>query len=163
MITFPDWYEGGYPDAELVMLDLTQTFLDMLTPAGIAVSYLTADHTEKVNAGVPVVRVYRGGASADGLFDPAAVQLATIASTRTDSWAVMEYLRQVMRSYEHGGDVRREDGSYTVIQSVTEIVGPQQLPELNPDHRLVPATFRVTFRAPRELPDYARVRESLSL
>lgn len=163
MIVFPDWYEGGFPDAELVMLDLVQAFLDMLTPAGEAVSWLTDDHTEKVNAGTPVVRVYRGGTAADGLFDPAAVQLATIAANRADSWAVMEYLRQVMRSYEHGGAVRREDGSYTMIQSVTEVVGPQQLPELNPDHRLVPATFRPVFRAPRDLPDYARVRESLSL
>ncbi|MEV0367509.1 phage tail termination protein [Nocardia fusca] len=163
MIAFPDWWEGGYPDAELVVLDLAQTYLDMLTPAGMAVSYLTADHTELVDSGTPVVRVYRGGTAENRLFDPAAVQLGVIARTRRDSWEVLEYLRQVLRSFKSGGAVRREDGSLTMIQSVSEIVGPQQLPELNPDHRLVPATFRVTFRYPRDMPDYAAIRESLPL
>lgn len=163
MIAFPDWYEGGFPDAELVVMDLAQTFLDLLTPTGVAVSWLTKDHTDIVDSGRPVVRVHRGGLGADGLWDPAAVQLGSIASTRSDSWQVMEYLRQILRSYEHGGGVRREDGSITTIQSVTEIVGPQQLPELQRDHRLVPATFRIVFRAPRRQPDYARIRESLSL
>lgn len=163
MIVFPDWWEGGYPDAELVALDLAQTYLDLLTPQGLAVSYFTPDHTELVNSGVPVVRVYRGGMAANGLFDPAAVQFGVIAQKRSDSWEVTEYLRQILRSFEHGGAVRREDGSVTMIASVSEVVGPQQLPELNPDHRLVPSTYRIEFRYPRERPDYARIRESLPL
>ncbi|WP_280481620.1 hypothetical protein [Nocardia cyriacigeorgica] len=162
-VTFPDWWEGGFPDRELVVMDLAQTFLDMLTPQGVAVQWLTKDHTELVDSGVPVVRVYRGGMGADGLYDPAAVQLGVIAQTRADSWAVMEYLRQILLSYQRGGYVRREDGSLTAISSVSEIVGPQQLPELNPDHRLVPCTFRVECRLPQNLPDYAQIRESLSL
>src|SRR5690606_31292455 len=119
--------------------------------------------TALVDSGIPVVRVYRGGGTEHGLFDSAAVQIAVIAATRADSWAVMEYLRQIMLSYERGGPVRREDGSITMLASVDEIVGPQQLPELNPDHRLVPATFRVECRYPRTRPDYTAVRESLPL
>lgn len=163
MITFPDWWRGGYPDAELVVLDLVQTYLDLLTPQGVAVAWLTKDHTDTVNSGTPVVRVYRGGAAENGLFDPAIVQLGVIAATRRDSWEVAEYLRQVLRSFDRGGAVRREDGSITMIESADEVVGPQQLPELNPDHRLVPFSVRVTFRYPRDMPDYAAIRESLPL
>ncbi|RBO87026.1 phage tail termination protein [Nocardia puris] len=163
-IVFPGWYEGGFPDAELVAMDLAQTFLDMLTPQGLAVQWLTADHTALVESGTPVVRVYRGGmAMASGLFDPSAVQFGVIARTRSDSWAVLEYLRQMLLSYEHGGDVRREDGSITHLASAEEIQGPQMLPGLNPDHRLVPMTFRLLMRRPPNLPDYAVIRESLSL
>lgn len=162
-VAFPGWYSGGFPDRELVVLDLVQHYLDMMTPAGLACTWLTQDHTALIDAGTTVVRVYRGGMGADGLIDAAAIQLGVISSTRADSWAVMEYLRQIMLSFGHGGAVRRADGSLTMLTSIEEIVGPQQLPELNPDHRLVPATFRVECRYPRELPDYAAIRESLPL
>lgn len=163
MISFPAWYEGGFPDREEVVMDLVQTYLDLLTPQGKAVTFLTQEDGALVESGVPVVRVYRGGLNAEGLWDPAAVQLGVIAQTRADSWAVMEYLRQIMLSYKHGGSVRRADGSVTLLSEVTEMNGPIQIPELNPDHRLVPATFNVECRRPADLPDYARVRESLPL
>lgn len=162
-IQFPDWYEGGFPDRELVVMDLVQKYLDLLTPQGLAVTWLPDNYTQLVENGTVVVRVYRGGLNADGLWDPAAVQLGVIAQTRADSWAVMEYLRQIMLSYDHGGGVQRADGSVTQIATVAEIGGPQQIPELNPDFRLVPATFNVECRRPRELPDYARIREQHQL
>lgn len=163
MIAFPDWYKGGFPDREEVVMDLVQTYLDLLTPQGKAVTFLTQEDGALVDSGVPVVRVYRGGLNAEGLWDPAAVQLGVIAQTRADSWAVMEYLRQVMLSFEHGGPVRRADGSVTLLSEVTEMSGPMQIPELNPDHRLVPATFNVECRLPQDIPDYAVIRESLPL
>lgn len=162
-ITFPDWYEGGWPDSELVTLDLVQKYLDMLTPQGKAVTWLLDDHFALIDSGVPVAWIYRAGPSAEGIWDPAAIQLSVIAATRADSWAVLEYLRQVLLSFEHGGPVRREDGSITQVASIEEMTGPQQLPEENPDHRLVSATFVVECRRPTDLPDYARVRESLPL
>nr|WP_305780009.1 hypothetical protein [Nocardia nova] len=144
-------------------MDLVQTYLDLLTPQGKAVTFLTEEDGALIDSGVPVVRVYRGGLNAEGLWDPAAVQLGVIAQTRADSWAVMEYLRQIMLSYDHGGAVKRADGSITSIATIEEIGGPQLVPELNPDHRLVPATFNVECRRPRELPDYARIREQHQL
>ncbi|MGV9540927.1 phage tail termination protein [Nocardia beijingensis] len=162
-VQFPGWWQGGYPDAERVVIDLVQAYLNLLTPQGLAVAWLTSDHTALVDSGVPVVRVYRGGPASNGLVDPAAVQLGVIAASRANSWAVFEYLRQIMLSFAHGGAVRREDGSLTMINSIVEIVGPQQLPELNPDHRLIPGTFRVELRYPRDMPDYAEIRESLPL
>lgn len=162
-VAFPAWYEGGFPDRELVVLDLVQKYLNLCTPAGFACTWLPDDVQTRVAAGTPVVRIYRGGMGSDGLWDAAAVQVGVIAATRADSWAVMEYLRQVLLSFDHGGKVRRADNSITYISSIEEITGPQQLPELNPDNRLVPATFRVECRIPRDVPDYARVRESLPL
>ncbi|WP_440446532.1 phage tail termination protein [Nocardia amamiensis] len=162
-VQFPDWYEGGWPDRELVVLDLAQRWLDLLNPPGLAVTWLPDDLNELLDAGCVVVRVYRGGLGADGLIDAAAVQLGVIGQTRADSWAVVEYLRQMLLSYEHGGEVRHEDGSVSYVSFVEEMIGPQQLPELNPDHRLVPVTFRVECRLPRGIPDYARIRESLPL
>ncbi len=162
-VQFPDWYEGGFPDREEVVMDLVQTYLDLLTPQGKAVTFLTQEDSALVDSGVPVVRVYRGGLNADGLWDPAAVQLGVIAQTRKDSWTVLEYLRQIMLSYEHGGPVRRSDGSITWLTEVSEMGGPQQLSELDLDHRLVLGTFNVECRLPQNLPDYAVIRESLPL
>lgn len=159
MISFPDWYKGGFPDQEAVVKDLLTPFLAMCSPVPQAVAWLP-DHYQEV---LPIVRIYRGGGGADGLFDPAAIQLGVIAETRAESWALAEYCRQVMLSYIDGGHVRHADNSATTIQSIAEMVGPQLLPELNPDDRLVPVTFRVECRRPRGLPDYARVRESLAL
>lgn len=162
-VTFPDWYQGGFPDRELLVIDLVQRFLDLISPQGKAVTWLPDDFDAQVKAGTTIVRVYRGGMGADGLWDSAAVQLGVIAATRADSWAVAEYLRQIMRSYEHGGTVQRADGSVSLVDSIVEIGGPQQLPEENPDFRLVPATFNVECRLPNTVPDYARIRESLDL
>lgn len=163
MIVFPDWYEGGWPDREEVVMDLVQTYLDLLTPQGKAVTFLTQEDGALIDSGVPVVRVFRGGLNADGLWDPAAVQLGVIAQTRKDSWDVMEYLRQILLSFEHGGPVRRADGSITLLTEVSEMGGPQQLPELDFEHRLVLGTFNVECRLPDTVPDYAAIRESLPL
>ncbi|WP_280317298.1 hypothetical protein [Nocardia wallacei] len=162
-VVFPDWYLGGWPDREEVVMDLVQKYLDLMTPQGVAVTWLLDEHFALVDSGVTVVRVHRGGLNAVGQWDPAAVQLGVISKTRADSWAVLEYLRQMMLSYEHGGPVRRADGSITEIDCIEEIGGPQQMPELNPDDRLVPATFNVECRKPSTVPDYAVIRESLPL
>jgi hypothetical protein len=162
-VVFPDWYVGGFPDRELLLCDLLQKFLDLCTPAGLACTWLPDDYREMVDDGIPVVRVYRGGMGADGQWDAAAMQVAVIAATRADSWALMEYLRQILLSFDCGGKVRRADGEIDTITSIMEMVGPQQIPELNPDFRMVPATFRVECRRDRHLPDYAAIRESLPL
>lgn len=112
---------------------------------------------------LPIVRVHRGGGAADAdlMRDPAAVQVAVIADTRADSWKLLEFCRQWMLSFYRGGTVTRADSSKTLIDCVEELVGPQQLPELNPDNRLAQLNFRVTCRKPRGLPDYQKIRATL--
>lgn len=160
-IQFPAWWKGGFPDREEVVMDLLQPYLDLLSPQGYACTWLPEKYGDKL----PIVRVYRGGGSEDydTRSDPAAVQLGVIGASRADSWAVVEYCRQIMLSYRHGGRVTRADGSVTLVKSIEEMTGPQQLPELNVDYRLVPITFRVNCKWPSGLPDYSRVRENLDL
>ncbi|WP_433568059.1 hypothetical protein ACQP1O_43225 (plasmid) [Nocardia sp. CA-151230] len=174
-LRFPDWWKGGFPDRELVVMDALQPILntvDVLTSAGQpvldngqprrpqAVSWLPDDYASHL----PLVRVFRGGgaAAAGVMADPASVQVATIAETRAESWELAEFCRQWLLSYYRGGTVIREDGSKTLVDCIEELIGPQLMPELNPDDRLVPLTYRVICRKPRGLPDYAKVRESLS-
>ena len=175
-LQFADWYEGGYPDVELVVLDALQPVLDTVTVLdesgdpildnGIprrpqAVIWLPQQYTDHT----PTIRVARvgGAADVDDLRDRALVQVACIADTLAESWQLLEFCRCRLLSYARGGLVHREDGSRSQIMSVEEMVGPQLLPELSPDERLVHGTFRVTQRFPRGLPDYEKVRESLAV
>lgn len=160
-IQFPNWYVGGWPDRELLMLDLTQRWLDELNPQGVSVTWLPDNFEELLTEGRIIARIYRGGLGADGKIDAAAVQVTTIGASRQDSWDAMEYLRQMILSYQRGGTVLRADGSTTWISYVEEMVGPQQIFEMDLDERMVPATFRIECPLPRNIPDYARIRESL--
>lgn len=174
-LVFPDWHTGGFPDRELVVMDALQPVLDLVEvrdAAGnvilddgqprrpLACTWLPDDFASRL----PLVRVYRGGGAAEAstMKDPANVQVATIGATRADSWQLAEYCRQWLLSYAKGGTVTHPDGSKTLIDCVEEWIGPQQLPELNPDSRLVPLTYRVVCRPPSPRVDYAKVRESLS-
>lgn len=173
-LTFPDWWQGGFPDREKVVEDALAPILatvDVFDDTGaqifdgpnprrpITCTFLPKNYSDML----PVIRLYRGGGAADAgvLRDPASVQVAVIASTREESWALMEYCRQWLLSYTRGGTVVRADDSRTVVDTVEELVGPQVVPELNPDNRMVPLTFRVVCRKPRGLPDYQLVRESI--
>ncbi|MBF6374458.1 phage tail termination protein [Nocardia farcinica] len=172
-LQFPDWYQGGFPDRELVVMDMLQPVLDtvdVLDRDGnpifdgpvqrrpFACTFLPQDYGDRL----PIVRVFRGGGAADSgtMRDPAMVQVAVIADSREESWQLLEFCRQWLLSYS-GGTVTRADGSKTLIDCVEELVGPAQIPELNPDKRLAQLNFRVTCRKPRGLPDYQKVRESL--
>lgn len=161
MITFPAWYVGGFPDRELVVMDLLQPFLDLIGPPAEAVAFLPADYQSRL----PLVWVYRGGGSSDVgvLRDPAAVRVSVIADNRADSWAVLEYCRQMLLSFADGGHVKRSDDSFTMVQSIWELVGPSELPETSPDDRMVSLDFGVECKKPPTIPDYAVIRESLSL
>lgn len=174
-LVLPEWFRGGFPDRELVVIDALQPVLDLVDVLDVsgdqvfdgavarrplACTSLPADFANHL----PVVRVYRGGGAADvGVMrDPASVQVAVIADTRAESWELLEFCRQWLLSFALGGTVTRADNSKTLVDCIEELVGPQQIPELNPDKRMVPLTFRVVCRKPRGLPDYAKVRGSLT-
>lgn len=167
MIAFPPWFTGGFPDRELVVVDLLQPFLDMLDIPDAAVpplatTWLPDNWQERLPA--PLVRVYRTGGEIDETTkrDHAFIQLGVIGETRTDSWAVIEYCQELMLSYADGGTVYRRGGGSTLVDSIEQMSGPQLIPELNPDNRLVPMTFRVSCRRPKGLPNYRVLRESMS-
>lgn len=173
-LRFPTWWEGGFPDREKVVMDALRPVLDLvdvlddfdaqlfdgvLPRRPYACTWLPENYADRL----PIIRVYRGGGAADAgvLKDPASVQVAAIARTRAESWELIEFCRQWLLTYRDGGTVVRADGSRTLIDKVGELVGPQQVPELNPDYRLVPLTFSVVCRLPRGTPDYQKEREAL--
>jgi hypothetical protein len=170
----PGWYGGGFPDAELVVIDILQPMLNLVDvfdsngapvlDGGSARRPLACTFLpERYGEHLPIVRVYRGGGTADDniMRDSAAVQVAVIADTRQESWQLLEMCRQWLLSFNRGGSVARAGGSATLVDRIEELVGPQQLPELNPDKRLVQLNFRVVCRKPRGLPDYQKIREQL--
>jgi hypothetical protein len=159
VVEFPDWYQGSFEDAELLVMDLLQPHLNTITPQGYACTRLPENYGDVL----PIVRVYRQGGSLDieQLTDGAQVQLGVIGRSREESWAVLGFCREILRAYKRGGTVARLGGGKSHILSTAEMLGPQQIPELNPDFRLVPATFEVVTRYPRGLPDYERVLKSL--
>lgn len=172
---FPTWWKGGFPDRELVVMDALQPILDLVDVLDkdgnpvldggqprrpLACTWLPDDYLNRL----PLVRIFRGGGAADvtTMVDPATVQVAVIADTRAESWALLELCRQWLLGFKDGGTVVRADGSKTLIDRVEELIGPQQFPEMSPEKRLTQLNFRVICRKPRSLPDYAKVRESLS-
>lgn len=164
MTQYPGWWEGGYPDVELVVHALLQKFLNLLTPQGVSTLWLPDNLDALLAAGKVVAQIHRGGLGADGLWDSSAVQVGVRAETRENAWEPMEFVRQMMLAHDGGSGVRMPDGSVIGIGRVFEINGPQDLSDFDPDERLVPAAFHVELRLPRSLPDYARiVRDQIPL
>lgn len=94
---------------------------------------------------LPIIVVNRtGGGSPDGLSDVALVTIAVTASSRAESWTVMGRIRDRVRGASRGFDT-----DAALVDAVTEQVGPQQVPQLNPDHREVQMTFQVVCRPNR--------------
>lgn len=168
-----DWYEGGFPDRELVVMDCLKPALDLvdvLDDTGQQVydgvnprrPYVCTFLPKSYDDYLPIVRVFRGGGTADvdTMVDPATVQVAVIASSRAEAWELLEYCRQWLLTYRHGGTVVRTDGSTTLIDSLGELAGPQQVLDLNRDNRMVPFQFRVVCRRPRGR-DYQKERERI--
>lgn len=159
MIRFPDWYTGGWAERMALTRDMLEPWLALCDPVPQVAVWLPTGY----GGPTPIVQVYRGGLGAHGLFDPALVQLGVIGDGLDESEQLSEYCRQALLSWERGGPVRRRDGSLTQVHHVAEEVGPQLLPELNPDKRLVTTAFVITLRKPGSTPDYAAIRHRLHL
>lgn len=158
--TFPEWYKGGFPDAELTVRDMLRPYLALCSPSPEVLSWLP----EKYDQHLPVVTVFRGSGTIDpesGLVDRPQVQVSCIAKSRADSWALMEFCRQMILSYKNGGRVHHDNGSVSVVKSVCEAVGPELTPAVVFDERIALATFTLETSKSLGVPDYQGVREQL--
>lgn len=154
--TPPAWYQGGYPDREALVIGILQPRLDEWTGTSIrAVSWLPDNAYASTD---PIVRVYRtgGGVQGDAARDQAVVQVAVLSPSRALSWAVMEFCRQILLAYDRLPAAKRSG-----VDVAEEVIGPQQIPDLNPEGRLVTTSWRIGCRIPRNTPDYAQVIEGL--
>lgn len=149
MITLPNGYRPRFPDNETVVLDMCQPELDRLTPQGKAVTWWPERDTTKISTGFPWLRVHRvpGKYEADGRHLDSNVQISVLTDRRDDSWRVLGFVGdELFRKFQHGGRVDHEDGSFTMVRGFDVAPVTQQIPDLNPDHRVVQTVFTVTLR-----------------
>lgn len=154
---FPDWYRGGFVDAEKLLEDL---FTPLLTDV-MLVPWLPKPGTyeDQLNSGKAFLRIARTGGSFnfDENRDEPRAQFAAIAKSRKMSWDLIEFCRQVIWSFERGATV---PNTTHTLQTAGEVLGPQLIPENIVEPRLVPATFGLFTWKPGGLPNY---RQALGL
>lgn len=147
-LTFPDWYEGGYPDIEILLQLLFQPLLGTVqntdgswTPTYV-VTWLPEPDTYDpwLDSGCAYLRAYRmgGGINYDQNRDEPRVALAAVTRRRDDSWYLIEFVRQVLNAYQRPGRIAGAPG--VTLTMAGEVVGPQQIPEIIQDDRLVQIT-----------------------
>lgn len=157
-VTLPVWYTGGYPDIEKLLTNWLQPMLSVSV-----VSWLPkpAVYEEVLQTTEGFLRIYRTGGKINRpeKRDEPRVQFAALTRSRDDSWTLIEFVRQCLEAF---GDT---NSSTTVIASTKigcpgEVVGPQLIPELLQDDRLVPITFELWTSRPDGLDKY---RQALGL
>lgn len=162
MIGYPDWWTvgaGGYPNIHKLLRHLYQPLLTNVH----VLSWLPKPdvYEAQLSSGKGYFRIYRLGGviNRDQNRDEPRVQLAALTRSSDDSWELIEFARQIAEAFgvEGGGIV---PGTTTSLYSAGEVVGPQLIPELVQDDRLVPITIQFHTRKPSGLPNY---RQQLGL
>lgn len=157
MITFPAWYHGGYPDIEKL---LTNYFQPMLSVSVVSWLPKPKVYEDVLSNGEGFLRIYRTGGriNREEKRDEPKVQFAALTRSRDDSWALVEFVRQVFEAGFHKGAI--VPTTVHTLTAVGEAVGPQLIPELLQDDRLVPITYELHVQKPAGLDKY---RQALGL
>lgn len=156
MIDFPSWWPhgaGGFPDAEKLMRLL---FQPLLTNVAVGSWLPKPDvYEQQLISGGGFLRTYRTGGriNRDQNRDEPKIQFAALTRSRDDSWELIEFVRQILESFAEGGIIA---GTTHKIVCSGEVVGPQLIPELIADDRLVPITVEIFTWKPSGLPDYGQ-------
>ncbi|AYR03169.1 hypothetical protein SEA_OCTOBIEN14_21 [Gordonia phage Octobien14] len=158
-VTFPDWFKGGFPDAEAAVKAILDPFLEAMSPTPKVCAWLPDDYGDHL----PIVAIQRVGGkiSDDGLTDNPLVWVWVITDRRHDSWRTIEYLRQAVLTYAKGGRVQNSAGEVFLIESVSEVQGPELTQRDVPDERAIPVAFAFETKKFASTPDYARIRGEL--
>lgn len=149
MIGYPDWWAGGFPDAEDLMKTL---FTPLLTNVSL-VPWLpeVSKVATQLQAGNGFLRIYRTGGKInhEQNRDEPNVQFAALTESRAKSWELIEFIRMVLDEFVARGAL--VPGTSQVLQCAGEAVGPQLIPELLRDEKLVPVTFTLHTWKPKGL------------
>lgn len=163
-IGFPDWWElgrGGYPNIQKLC---RTAFGGLLTNVELTSWFPEPDVYEaqlaEPNSG-GYLRFYRTGGriNRDQARDEPKVQIAALTRSSDDSWELIEFVRQVLEE-GYGDAMTVVPGTIHQLFAAGEVVGPQLIPELISDDRLVPITYELHTKRPKGLPKY---RELLGL
>ncbi len=153
----PDWYVPGWPSAE----DAVKALYRPVFPTGVAgavqvVNQLPDDELDTGWQGRLLFVARAGGATVSVRHDQAAMQIAAITDSRADSLILAGFVRDINTSIEDDEiEVELDNGSVVTITEVTEIAGPEEVPGIEYDERIIPATYLFTFAYPLETPDYS--------
>lgn len=155
-IGFPDWWpatDGGYPNVQKLLRTL---FTPLLTGVE-ATSWLPKPsvYEAQLTSGDGYLRFYRTGGriNREQNRDEPRVQAAALTRSSDDSWELIEFVRQVLEQFAEPAPV---PGTTQLLQCAGELIGPQLIPELVADGRLVPVTFELHTWRPKGLPNYQR-------
>lgn len=166
MLALPEWFEGGYFDAE----DLVCNYLQWLLGDSVYVcTWMPPGHYEltpgqPVGGTQPTLRVWRqpGKADPESRRDEALIQIAAITATRKESWQLIDFVRRMMDDeVVVGFPIKLSDGSTSQIDRIEEWMGPQLVPERYVDEKFIPVTFKLGIRERGGLPRYRKVLNSL--
>ncbi|PBC38470.1 hypothetical protein CJ179_38350 [Rhodococcus sp. ACS1] len=126
----------AFPDAELVLLSL-------LDDLGYTCTALP--DPDQFDAQMPIIVCNRIGGGVDGLgiTDNALCAILVIHDTRPLAWQVTAQVRQ--RILKAG--CTEVDG--ILIDTTSEVVGNQEVMDINPENRMVDSTFYLSFREMR--------------
>lgn len=158
-IGFPEWWTvgaAGYPNAQ----KLTRKVFDgLLTNVELTSWFPQPDKYEAhLAAGKGYLRTYRTGGRINRKEnrDEPKIQIAALTRSSDDSWELIEFVRQVLES-GYGETTSIVPGTTHKLYAVGEVVGPQLIPELILDDRLVPITYEFHTWRPKGLPNYRQL------
>ena len=155
-IGFPDWWpvgNGGFPNVQKLTRAL---FVPLLTGVDVT-SWLPKPsvYEQQLSSGGGYLRFYRTGGriNREQNRDEPRVQVAALTRSSDDSWELIEFTRQILEQFADAAPV---PGTPHKLHCAGELVGPQLIPELVADDRLVPVTFELHTWRPKGLPNYQR-------
>lgn len=158
-IGFPDWWQvgrGGYPNANKLA---RQVFDGLLTNVEL-LSWFPEQATYEAHlaAGGGYLRTYRTGGRINRgeRRDEPKVQFAALTRSSDDSWELIEFVRQVLEE-GYGNAAAIVPGTTYELYAAGEVVGPQLIPEMIADDRLVPITYEFYTKRPKGLPNYRQL------
>jgi hypothetical protein len=158
-VDLPDWYTvPGYHDVEQLFVD----YFSWINPTVYVGTVIPSGWWTPDSAPAPLIRVWRLPGRADPQLreDESVVNIATLSRSRQDSWKLSGFVRDAMRAAP-GVKIPRGDGTKTVVDAVSEWVGPSQIPEQFIDDKFIPITFRVSLGMRRIVPDYHKIIANL--
>lgn len=165
MISFPDWYKGGFEDTEDAICDY---FEFLLGNSVFICTWLPPGHytpTDEDEGGTqPTLRILRQPGKFDDQtrLDHALIQITAFAETRDDVVKLNDFVRAMMDPLVFVRfPIPRKDGSVTKFSSAEEWLGPQSFPERIVDDKFIPATYKLPIRKPRNLPNYRQIISNL--
>lgn len=151
----PAWYQPGLP----IVDDTVKALMQPLFPTNVTnpvrvINELPDDVLETGWIG-RLLLITRFGGGADIRRDQAAVQLAAITNSRTDSLLLNGFIRDMLLCIDSPIDIELPDGRLVTLTGAMETTGPEEVPGAEYDERIVPSTFLLTFDNPLHTPDYS--------